>query len=293
MTMSKDNMYDRAENRSNGPASESVSRRGVLRSAATTAIVGATGLAATTGTASAGDYGCDYSWPDAPSWIGEVEPENWAFHNWPWGATDMTLFVHGFTNQNGGRDYTYEVYRNLSDQGYGGYVMACDWDAGDSWDDWWAAKENAIEAGQDLARILDYYGWTEDHGVTMNLVAHSLGGKMALECVRDLYGTYGHSINSVNLFGAAVWDEQPGERFYEGILYGTNETHNYYSENDDVLRDLYSSAEFGRHACGYTGGAGGEPWNWVEHDMTWRIEQHCEYMDYYDGCVWYIDDDLV
>lgn len=268
------------------------SRRGVLRSAATATALGVTGLAATSGTTAAGDGPCPYSFSSAPSWIGEVEPEAWDFHEWPWGVDDLTVFIHGFTNQNGGRDYTYEVYRNLSDAGYGGAVVACDWNAGNSWDDWYSAKDHSIQAGQDLAEILDYYGWTADHGVTVNLVAHSLGGKLALECVRDLEATYGHSINSVNLFGAAVWDEQTGSRFYDGIRYGTDETHNYYSENDDTLGDVYQAAEFGRHACGYTGGAGGEPWNWYEHDMTSRIGHHCEYMDYNAGCVWYIDDDL-
>lgn len=272
--------------------SGSVSRRRLLKSAGL-AVVGATGLAAMSSPAAAGDGECPYTYPSCPSWLGEVEPENWSFHEWPWGTESLTIFIHGFTNQNGGRDYAYEIYRNLTDSGYNGNVTACDWNAGDSWDDWYSAKNHAIEAGQDLAEILDYYGLTEDHGVTVNLVAHSLGGKMALECVRGLHGTYGHTINSVNLFGAAVWDEQPGERFYDGILYGTNETHNYYSENDDTLGDIYQAAEFGRHACGYTGGTGGEPYNWYEHDMTSRIHHHCEYMDYNDGCVWYIDDDLV
>ncbi len=289
--MSEDNASGRNEADTERSATGPMSRRGVLR-ATSAAVVGAAGAGAMTGTAAAGEYGCDYSFPGAPSWLGEVRPEPWEFHNWPWGTGDVTIFVHGFTNTNGGRDYAYELYRHLSDNGYGGHVVTCNWNAGDSWDEWYSAKEHSIEAGQRLAEILDYYGWTADHGVNVNLVAHSLGGKFALECVRHLQGYYGHSIHAVHLLGAAVWDEQPSERFYDGILYGTDRTHNYYSENDDVLGDAYQSAEFGRHACGYTGARAGAPWNWVEHDVTDRIHQHCEYLDYNDGVLWWVDDDL-
>lgn len=283
---------DGVEVESNQPKSQPLSRRGMLK-AATASAVGATGLSAVSGTAAAGkDLGCDYDFPSAPSWLGEVEPENRNFHEWPWGTTDVTIFVHGFTNQNGGRNYAYEVYRRVSDQGYGGNVVACDWNAGDSWDDWYSAKNHAIDAGQDLADILNDYGWTAEHGVNVNLVAHSLGGKFALECVRHLQGHHGHSINTVNLLGAAVWDEQPSERFYDGIAYGTRYTHNYYSENDDVLGTVYQSAEFGRHACGYTGARAGAPSNWIEHDMTNRIHQHCQYMDYDAGVIGWVVDDL-
>lgn len=282
-------MSHESRNESERTSKPSVSRRGVLK-ASSAAIAGLAGLTATTGTVAAGK--CDYSYPSPPDWFGELQVDTWSFSNWPWGTTDITFFIHGFTGQGGSGAYAYEVYQGLRDYGYGGDVVSTVWPAGDSWDDWYSAKENAITYGQEFAQILDYYGWTADHGVAVNFVAHSLGGKMALECVRELQATYGHSINTVNLLGAAVWDEQPGERFYDGILYGTNETHNYYSENDDTLKYSYQSAEFGRHACGYTGGAGGEPWNWYDHDMTWLIDQHCQYMDSNDGCVAYIADDL-
>ena len=287
--MSNDDIPRRTVDRTELANKRSMSRRDVLKTTAT-ATVGATGVAAMSGTAAAG--GCDYGFPEAPSWFGELQVDGWNFSNWPWGTNDITMFIHGFTGQSGSGNYAYEVYRELRDQGYGGDVVSTVWPAGDSWNDWYSAKDQAITYGKELAQILDYYGWTADHGVNVNFVAHSLGGKMALECARELHGTYGHSINSINLFGAAVWDEQPGERFYNGILYGTNETHNYYSENDPTLKNAYQSAEFGRHACGYTGGAGGEPWNWYEHDMSYKIHQHCEYMDSSAGCVYYIDDDL-
>ncbi|RRJ32960.1 DUF726 domain-containing protein [Halocatena pleomorpha] len=276
---------------SNGADGGTVTRRRVLKSGVT-AIVGVVGVSGLSGVTAAGDGECPYSYPSAPSWLGEVRPEAGTFHEWPWAAENLTIFIHGFTNQNGGRSYAYEIHQYLSTHGYGGSVTTCNWDAGDSWDEWYSAKNHSIEAGAALAGLLDANGLTGDHGVTVNLVAHSLGGKLALECVRELQTTYGRSINSVNLFGAAVWDEQPGERFYDGILYGTNETHNYYSENDDTLGDIYQAAEFGRHACGYTGGAGGEPGNWYDHDLTARIDHHCQYMDSADGCVADITDDL-
>lgn len=240
------------------------------------------------GTAVAG--GCEYDFPESPDWFGELDVETESFHEWPWGTNDLTMFIHGFTGASGSSRYAYEIYGAL--EGYGGNVVNAVWPAGDSWNDWYAAKDSAIAMGKELARILDGYGWTADAGVTVNLVAHSLGGKMALECVRELHGAYGRSINSVNLFGAAVWDEQPSERFYDGIRYGTNETHNYYSSNDPTLKYAYQSAEFGRHACGYTGAQAGTPSNWYEHDVSTRIHQHCEYMDAEAGCVSYIADDL-
>lgn len=263
----------------------SLGRRDVLKTAAATA-VSVTGLGAMSGTAVAG--GCDYDFPESPDWFGTIDVDAESFHEWPWGSSDLTMFIHGFTGSSGSSKYAYEIYGALRDEGYGGSVVNAVWPAGDSWDDWYTAKDSAIAMGKELARILDSYGWTADAGITVNFVAHSLGGKMALECVRELQGTYGQSINSINLFGAAVWDEQPSERFYDGIRYGTNETHNYYSTNDSTLKYAYQSAEFGRHACGYTGAQTGTPPNWYEHDMSSIIHQHCEYMDADAGCVSYI-----
>lgn len=267
---------------SNQSETDAVSRRGVVKATAA-AIVGSTGVAAMSGPAAAGK--CDYDYPAPPSSFGELQVDSRTFSNWPWGTSDITMFIHGFTGQSGSGAYAYEVYQELSNQGYGGHVVSTVWPAGDSWDDWYAAKQSAIDMGKELADILDTYGYTESGGVSVNFVAHSLGGKMALECARELHATYGHSVNTINLLGAAVWDEQPGERFYDGILYGTNATHNYYSENDGTLANAYQTAEFGRHACGYTGGAGGEPWNWYEHNVSSYIHQHCEYMDSQDGCI--------
>lgn len=291
-------MPDNKKTRADGEDGEKsragpIGRRGVLKATASTA-VGATMLGAMSGTAAAG--GCSYDFLDCPHWFGEIDVENWSFHNFPWGTSDLTIFIHGFTNENGGRDYAYEIFRNLRDQGWGGDMVNARWNAGDSWDDWYWAKNHSIEAGQRLADILAYYGWTGHNGVNVNLIGHSLGGKMALECVRHLQGHHEDYINSVQLFGAAVYDratylEDPDCRFHYPVAYGTVETHNYHSYDDGTLKYAYQSAEGGRHACGYSG-AVGEPGNWYDHDFTGHITEHCQYQDYDDGVLWWIDDDL-
>lgn len=261
-----------------------VSRRSLLKGAASAA-VGGTGMMAVSGTAAAGDLGCDYNFARAPSWFGYVNPTTGATHNLPWGSDNLTIFIHGFkTQQQGALDYGYEVWRKLRDMGYRGDGFSCIWDAGDSNIDWPWAQANAPDAGYDLGNWLASIGCVGNNGIQVNLVCHSLGARMALSCLATLQNK-GLFVNTVHFLGGAVWDRLVGKFYLDAVALGCRSLHNWHSLNDDVLGNVFQAAEAGHHAVGWSGIAGEVPVNWTDHDHSFEIHQHCEYMHYDAGVV--------
>lgn len=135
------------------------------------------------------------------------------------------IYVHGFTAQKQGvLDDGWEVWRKLHDTGYPGDGISCIWPAGDSWNEWVGANLSAISTGTDLADWLIQHGFVQNNGIEVNLVCHSLGAMVGLECLhrlqqKDLY------INTVHFLGGAVHDKVVGDYRHQ-IYWGCNWLHN-------------------------------------------------------------------
>jgi hypothetical protein len=266
-----------------------LSRRTLLKGAASAAI-GATGVSAISGTAAAGDFGCDYTFARAPPWFGFVDAGTGDIHNLPWESDDLVIFIHGFkTDRQGGLDYGYEVWRKLRAMGYRGDAFSFIWPSTDSNRKWSQAQYNANQSGHYLADFLVNNGWLSVTGPSrVHFVCHSLGARVALECIRRLHLTYDQllALSTVHFLGGAVYDRYVGGYYRENIEYVCDEVHNWHSTNDDVLGTVFRAAEGGRWAVGWRGIASGPvPENYTDHDQAYEIHQHCEYMHYDAGVV--------
>jgi hypothetical protein len=265
-------------------SAQPVSRRTLLKGAASAAI-GVTGLTEVSGTAAAG--GCSYPVQRAPSWFGHINIETGATHNVPWGTDQITIFIHGFrTQRQGARDYGWEVWRKLHDMGYPGDGISCIWDAGNSLSDWGTAKGNANTAGIALADWLARIGSVQNNGIEVNLVCHSLGARVGLECLRRLHLTHNLYINTVHFLGGAVWDKLVSGYYHYNVYWGCNWLHNWHSRNDTVLGSGFTFREGGKWPVGWKGiESGTPPGNYTDHPHGFEINEHCQYMDYNAGVV--------
>ncbi|MDY7081648.1 MAG: hypothetical protein SXQ77_04395, partial [Halobacteria archaeon] len=69
-----------------------------------------------------------------------------------------------------------------------------------------------------------------------------------------------------------------GGQYYDGIANNVEEYHNYWSANDGILRGLYQPREGGTEALGRYGIEGEPAPNYYDHDVTNKIEGHCEHI---------------
>lgn len=262
-----------------------MSRRKLLKGTASAA-VGMTGLSAISGTAAAGGWGtCHHVPPSAPSWFGYLDPVNGA-HNIPAHANNgLTVYIHGFqTGRQRAVDDGHEVWRHLRDLGYPGACFSFSWAAGNGINDWWAAKGNAVNAGKWLADYLNGRGWTTQDAKNIDIVCHSLGAKVALECLRVLRRNHGKSVHTVHLLGGAAHDRDVGGTYRPDVEGGCGWMHNWHSASDPVLSQVYRSVEGGKWPVGFKGIASGPvPNNYTDHATG--MKQHCQYMDYKYGVV--------
>lgn len=273
------------EESADSPA-QSVSRRALLKGTASAA-VGITGLSAVSGTAAAGSWGdCDYRAPAAPGWFGHVDFTGYTpvTQNVPWGTNQITIYIHGFLGKKpGARADGHEVWRKLRDMGYQGDVISCIWVAGSSAVDFVTAEGNAEGTGSTLADWLIDIGCVQNNGIEVNLVCHSLGARLGLFCLKRLQAR-GFYINQVHFLGGAVGDVEVGNHAHD-IVWGCNWLHNWHSENDPVLENIYNPAQY-YDAVGWRGMVSGTvPGNYSDHDHSTEIHQHCEYMDYNAGVI--------
>ncbi len=282
-------------NESNQSESQSLSRRRLLKGAVSAA-VGLTGISAI-GEAEAAcgcegyydDIGADCYYPPAPGWFGYLGMSDGDIHNFPWGTTNVVVFIHGFrTRRPNALKYGYEVWNKLRDSGYGGDSFSFLWDSKSQPWHWNQAKANANEAGIWLAEWMVNTGFISYGNFRIHFVCHSLGARVAMECLRHLHLGYNmnNAVDTVHLLGGAVHDRAIGGYYREDIETSCYELHNWHSANDKVLRIAFRGAEGGRWAVGWRGIASGPvPYNHYEHDHTFEINKHCQYMDYHTGVV--------
>lgn len=283
--------------------SQSIRRRDVLRSGAGLA-VGAAGIAATSGSASATiealfeALDCTSGWADAPEDYPVLDLRDDSpsrIGNWPADPSDLTIFVHGLGGDSDGlwRDQAQTFENAATQNGWDPTQVAVLYNTGSDSLDWDQSVSQAKTAGRRLA------GWLRDvaGGLdTINVVAHSLGGHVTGTLLNELGGDV--VADRVALLGPAIPNysvcEHDGE-YGAGIAASAGEVHNYRSWDDEVVCDLYSSYILGSGNDGLgcvdpdCGWFDAPPENFEDHSQTFDVEAHCDYPRPDVGCV----DDVV
>ncbi|UPM44665.1 DUF726 domain-containing protein [Halocatena salina] len=261
---------------------QSLSRRTLLKGTASAA-VGMTGLATISGTAAAGNWGeCHHNPPRAPSWFGYLSPWEQSEHNLPNANNGLSIYIHGFLGtRQGAVDTGHEVWRKIRDEGYPHHAcFSFVWPAGNGFTDWGSAKDNSYMAGRWLGDFINGRGWTDEDGKNINIICHSLGARVALECIKTLHEKYQKSIDTIHFLGGAVDVGEVSFEYNTALEHGCGWTHNWYSESDPVLRKYYVTWErtqpIGLRA--HTG-------NIEMTSYPTGMKQHCQYMDYEYGVI--------
>jgi predicted alpha/beta hydrolase family esterase len=271
-------------------------RRRLLK-ATSAATVGAVGVTALSGTASAGETKDCRDWPDSPHEYPTVDLTQ--DHPDPLGleADEICVYAHGWMGNEESHDQTYALERALQEEEYDETMVAARWDSDTP--NFWGAESNADEAGVRLGRWLraEYEG---DSSTTIRLVGHSLGGRLLLNTLDELEGDV--VVDTASLLGAAVEDDSVCEdgRFADGIRESAAEVYSYHSREDDTVCYLYefSTVESGLGCAGADCGGwfsdGATPDNYTDVDVTDSVPGHCEYFrhDRAAGCADRIVDDF-
>lgn len=266
-----------------------IDRRSVLGGLAAAGVAGV-GLTATTGTASAAEEQCLFM-RDAPDDFPVVE---WTEDGYEpvsgsvrYDEDELLLYVHGWIEKlaGGAADQGYTTKLALEDAGYDYPTATVKWPSNtlnpqSSFDD-------ANAAGETLAaEIEEIQGLQPD--LTIRIVAHSLGARVALTCLEELTAIDADPVDSVALLGGAVVRSAvtvDGE-FGSAIADGADEVHNYYSQSDAIIDHLFELGN-GKEGIGAEGAKAGveTPDNYDDFDVTDTVKGHCIYFKPENGCM--------
>jgi hypothetical protein len=271
-------------------------RRRILQ-ATSTAAVGAVGVTAVSGTASAGEVKDCGDWPESPHAYPTVDLTQEQPDSLGLEADEICVYAHGWNGMETSHDQTHALELALQEEDYHETMVAARWDADTA--NFWGAESNADEAGVRLGRWLRAeYG--EDSSTTIRLVGHSLGGRLLLNTLDELAGDV--VVDTASLLGAAVEDDSVCEdgRFADGIRDSAADVYSYHSNEDDTVCWLYefSTIESGLGCAGADCGGwfsdGETPANYADVDVTDSVPGHCEYFrhDRTAGCAGRIVDDF-
>lgn len=243
---------------------ESTTDRRTLLTAAGTAIVGGTGLVATSGSASAlGDV------PD----VIEVE-EGW----FGWSADgslpvtdELLIFVHGWLAEIAVSGQASLVRGSLESGGYSpDETVAIEWPATNfNYSDAEADTEAVGAVAADL--VEDFH---DAGGGTVRLVGHSLGGRCVYWTAAK--ADSGAGIGTVAGLGAAAHgSEICGDPWNPG-LGNACDVRNYHSANDSIVGAAYGGR--GDTALGADGAGCNPAPNYTDVDVTESVGSHLEYL---------------
>ena len=211
------------------------------------------------------------------------------------GDRELTLFVHGWNNDddaNDDIDSAYECQLALERNGYGGDVAVFTWDSdkGDSWWDagWTDAKCIANRNGEKLANFVT--DWNDEVGTDVRLIAHSLGARVVGDALRSLVEDFGatNAVRSVSLLGGAIDDQSPGWDYEFGpyVADGAVRVDNFWNRDDEVLDNIYSAREWDT-AVGQRGLEDGvsAPGNYQDVGVSDVVDAHGDYYKREVGCI--------
>jgi len=214
-----------------------------------------------------------------------------------WGEDTLTLLIHGFKNSDeddNDIDSGYECQLALEENGYGGDAAVFTWDAdkGDSIDlGWTDAKTIAERNGRKLANFTQTF--SNQNGVPVRWVAHSLGARVALFALKSLVEDFGENdaVESVSLLGAAVEDDDVSlnagwfdSEYGQYIEAGAKQCDNFYDDGDEVLEYIFKTREF-ENSAGEKGCEGPEPANYTDYDVGDIVPTHYDYYVREYGCI--------
>ncbi|WP_336000975.1 esterase/lipase family protein [Halorientalis halophila] len=273
-----------------------LNRRTVLK-ATSAAAVGATGIAAATGTATAEEAeeeflgNCLGDLPQAPDDAPIVDltgDDPATSGEIPSGEDEVLFYVHGWLEDasGGGENQGQALANALEANGYDAPVVSVLWESNTL--NWWGGKDAAEAAGRDLADFLDDYA-SDNPDTTIRVVGHSLGGRASYAMLEGLDG----SIASVSAIGAANDPDtvcEDGE-WGDGIADSADAVYNFHSENDDIVCSAYKLLEMTEAVgcsgsdCGGWFSDGSPPETYADVDVSDAVVNHCDYFRPDRGCV--------
>ncbi|WP_306055317.1 alpha/beta fold hydrolase family protein [Natronococcus wangiae] len=259
--------------------------------------VGAVGVTAVSGAASAGEAKDCGNWPDSPREYPTVDLTQERPDPLGLEAGEICVYAHGWNGMESSHDQTYALDLALREEDYDETTVTARWDSDTA--NFWAAESNADEAGVRLGRWLRAE-YEDDSSTTIRLVGHSLGGRLLLNTLDELAGDV--VVDTASLLGAAVEDGSvcEGGRFADGIRESAADVYNYHSRDDDTVCVIYefSTVESGLGCAGADCDGwfsdGSTPDAYADVDVTESVPGHCEYFrhDRSAGCADRIVDDF-
>lgn len=238
-------------------------RRSLLEAAGAT-MVGATGVAAASTSASAQTIT-----------VIDIEEGGW-FSDWSADGSlpvtdELFVFIHGWFGDSTVRSQARDVLDSLESGGYyPSDAVALRWPATNfNYPDAESDTEDVGEVTAGLAE--DFY---DAGGGSVRLVGHSLGGRCVLWTATKLRS--GYEIETVAPLGAAAdGSEVCGSPWNDG-LGDACEVRNYHSENDSTVGTAYGG--WGDTALGNEG-AGCDPApNYTDVDVTDSVSSHLDFL---------------
>lgn len=154
---------------------------------------------------------------------------------------NLLIHVHGWLEgYKGGQNKSNYVGRELDRHGFDGQVLGFLWKSKTTWS---KAKRKSLEVSRTLSeiirRIISYRP-----SISLNVSSHSLGTRVALKS----FSHHDLSVDNTILMGGSVENEMIGSgRGYdtEDIKPRSNDIHNFYSHNDEILKYAYTTYESG------------------------------------------------
>lgn len=248
------------------------SRRTLLKGAGTT-IVGGAGLAAASGSASAvSTFEID---------VLEVGSSVFGVGTTPSlpVVDELFVFVHGWFGDTTVSSQAADVATAMEDAGYSADAwVAIQWDA--TTINFPAAESETEDVGAALAEMAAEFD--DAGGGNIRLIGHSLGGRVVLETVNAIDGSY--EIETVAPLGAAAdGDTVCGGGFssgewYDGIANNAGEVRNYHSRNDSTVGSAYGGLVGAALGTDGSGCPGDTAPNYTDVDVTGSVGGHLEYL---------------
>jgi hypothetical protein len=168
---------------------------------------------------------------------------------------EIVIHVHGWgINEEQAIDRFNIIKKSLISVGYTQPIIGFTWDSDLYWNN---AVNAATQNGHKLAQFILDYKMACEHA-NIRIVGHSLGARVVLNTLESLYNNgiwtgRGYTVASAHLMGAAVNPiEVSGDYFGNSIQNVTDEFHNKYSPQDDMLEGLYYDVH-GHRALGEIG----------------------------------------
>ncbi len=245
-------------------ARESTMDRRALLKATGTTIVGGTGLAAASSSASAQFGGPEVIQVD-DGWFG------WSADDSLPVTDELLIFIHGWFGDTTVESQASDVLGSLEAGGYSpDQTVAIEWPG--STLNFFGAEADTEDVGEVVAGLIEEF--YDNGGGNIRLVGHSLGGRCVYWTATKL--SSGYEIETVAGLGAAADGSEICGNPWNPGLSNACEVRNYYSLNDSTVGGAYGG--LGDTALG-TEGAGCNPAsNYTDVDVTYSVGSHLAYL---------------